>query len=433
MTEIITMSRKELDRVPVIKDLINKQIKGSDAAKLLKLTIRQIKRLKARFKKFGVKGLIHKNRGQKSHNRMPDALVAEAKSILKEHYADFWPTHAKEKLAEKHGIKMSKETVRQIMMEATLWCPKKERLKAHFHSWRERKESFGEMQQYDGSLHPWFEERLPKCVLLASIDDATGQITHARFAFDEGVKNTFMFWQEYLATHGKPLSLYLDRYSTYKINNKEQRDDPEMVTQFQRAMEKDLSITIIHAQSPQAKGRVERLFKTLQNRLPKELRLQKIQSVDEANRFLKETFLPRFNNQFAVVAKKPGNLHRPYKKEELRRLSSIFSIQTPRKVNNDFTVSLKGVWYQLSSSQSILVLKKDMVIMEEHLDDSVWIKKGRHYLNFSRLPERPVKINNIPVTALTLKKQFTWKPPMDHPWRRRFLPLPVEAGAVARY
>lgn len=427
MTDIIIMSKKELDKVAVIRDLVSRRIRSKEAAKFLKLSTRQIRRLKNRFKKFGGKGLIHQNRGQRGHNRLPDKLVAKTKRILEERYADFWPGHAQEKLSENHSIKMSKEKIRQIMIEARLWIPKKERLKSHYRSWRDRKEFFGEMQQYDGSFHDWFEGRLPKCTLLASIDDATGQITHARFVPDEGVFNTFVFWQEYLGFNGKPLNIYLDRYSTYKINIGEQKDDPDNLTQFERAIKKDLNITIIHAHSPEAKGRIERLFKTLQNRLVKELRLVKVNSIPLANRFLQEQFLPRFNQKFAVLAKNPGNLHRPVTKEELRYLGSIFSIQTPRKVNNDFTISHKGSWYQLLAEQPVLVLKKDTVIMEEHLDNTVWIRKNNKYLNFSKLPSRPTKIKNLPVTGLTLKRQFSWKPPLNHPWRKRFYPKPVEA------
>lgn len=431
MAGIIIMSKKELDRVVVIGDLANKRIKGKEASKLLNLSARQIRRLKNRFKKFGGKGLIHRSRGRKGHNRLGNELTARIKKILKERYVDFWPGHAQEKLAENHDLGISKEKVRQIMIEARLWTPKKDRLRSHFRSWRDRKEFFGEMQQYDGSFHNWFEGRLPGCVLLASIDDATGQITQARFADNEGVFNTFLFWREYLRELGKPLSIYLDRYSTYKINSGNQKDDPDNLTQFERAMKKDLSVNIIHARSPEAKGRIERLFKTLQNRLPKELRLAKINSIIEANRFLQEQFLPSFNQRFAVLAKKSGNLHRSIAQEELRSLCRIFSVQTSRKVNNDFTVSLKGLWYQLEAEQPALVLKKDAVIMEEHLDNTIRIRKGNKYLNVVRLPQRPTKIKDIPVTGLSVKKQFSWKPPLNHPWRKSFLSKPVEALANA--
>ena len=425
------MSKKELDRVQVIRDLINKRIKGGQAAKLLGLSIRQIKRLKWRYKKSGATGLIHKSRGQEGHNRLEGKIESKAKELLNENYSDFGPTHAMEKLAESHKIILCKETVRQLMIGERLWVPKQERLKAHYRSWGDRKEYFGEMEQYDGSDYDWFEGRQPRCILLAAIDDATGEVTHLRFAWDEGINNTFTFWLEYMTVHGKPLSIYLDRYSTYKINHKTIKDDPTFLTQFERAMEKDLKIKIIHARSPQAKGRIERLFNTLQNRLPKELRLAKVKSLEEANQFLIKDFLPKFNRRFAVVAKKSGNLHRPFGREDQKSISSIFSIQTPRVVNNDFTVSLKGIWYQLAMEQPVLVLKKETVIVEEHLDGSVWIRKNKRHLNYKVLPERPKKIRDVQLIGLSREKHSDWKPPADHPWRKSFLPKSVEALAQA--
>lgn len=427
MTNIITMSKKELDRAQVIRDLINKRIKGKAAAKLLELSARQIKRLKKRYKQSGAVGLIHQSRGQKSHNQLAGKIKSKATKLLKKSYSDFGPTHAMEKLAENHKIILCKETVRQLMIGERLWMPKQERLKAHYRSWRDRREYFGEMQQYDGSDHDWFEGRLPKCTLLAAIDDATGEVTHLRFAGDEGVFNTFTFWLEYMTIHGKPLNIYLDRYSTYKINHQTMRDDPTCLTQFERAMEKDLQIKIIHARSPQAKGRIERLFNTLQNRLPKELRLAKIKSLAEANQYLTKEFLPMFNRRFTVVAKKPGNLHRPFGREDQKSIGGIFSIQTSRVVNNDFTVSLKGIWYQLAMEQPVLVLKKEKVIVEEHLDGSVWLRKNKRYLNYRILPERPKKIRAIPLIGLSREKHTGWKPPANHPWRNSFLSKPVEA------
>ncbi len=399
------------------------------AAKMIGISIRQIKRIKERFRKEKAAGLIHRSRGQPGHNRLPNETMKEATDILTEHYADFKPTMASEKLAENHDIKISKETVRQIMIAARLWVPKKERLKAHFRSWRERKDQYGEMEQYDGSKHDWFESRLPMCTLLLAIDDAIGEITHAKFAADEGVVNTFLFWREYMERHGKPLNIYLDRFSTYKINTGEAKNDPGEFTQFQRAMETDLGVKIIHANSPEAKGRVERVFQTLQDRLPKELRLANINTLEDANKFLTDKFIPAFNFKFAVVAKKPGNLHRPITKPELKQLTSIMSVQTARKVNNDFTVSLHGIWYQLGHEQPTLVLKKDVVIFEEHLDATVHVRKGRHYLTFTIIPERPKKIIDLPVTGLTPKKAFDWKPPVNHPWRKSFLLKSVEVLA----
>lgn len=430
MSKTISMSKKELDRVATLAKLKDRRINNATAAKLMRVSIRHAKRLKKRFEKAGVAGLAHKSRGKAGHNRLPAGLTNKVKEILQEKYPDFKPTLATEKLDEIHSLKISRETVRQIMISTGLWLPKAERLKAHYRSWRDRQEQYGEMEQYDGSSHDWFEGRLPKCVLLLAIDDATGKITHARFAADEGVANTFRFWKEYLNKNGKPLTIYLDRYSTYKVNIGDDKDEPDKMTQFQRAIEGDLNVKIIHAQSPEAKGRVERVFNTLQDRLVKELRLAGIGGMAEANKFLVEEFLPKFNRKFAVPAKKAGDLHRPVTKTELSRLAGILSVQTPRRVNNDFTISLNGVWYQLIEQQPTLVLKKDMVIVEERLDGSVQIRKGKHYLTFVVLPQRPKRTIDLPITGLTPAKQFKWTPPADHPWRSKNWLKQVEALAA---
>src|SRR3989338_5714308 len=429
MPSTIIMSKKELEKVPVLTRLRDGRINNLTAAKLAGVGLRQIKRLKKRFAQRGVEGLIHQSRGQQSHNRLTEALKERTVNLLKKDYSDFKPTLAMEKLEENHGLKLSKETIRQLMIKGGLWIPKQDRLKAHYRSWRERKEQYGEMEQYDGSRHDWFEGRLPECTLLLAIDDATGELTHGRLASDEGVINTFLFWQDYLLKHGKPLSIYLDRYSTYKINVPHLQDDPLELTQFQRAMDKDLSIKVIHARSPEAKGRIERVFHTLQDRLVKELRLVKVKSLEEANRFLTAEYIPKFNRKFAVAARRSGNLHRQIAKEEFKALAGIMSVHTPRRINNDFTVRHKGIWYQLADQQPTLVLKKDMVMVEEHLDNSIHLKKGRDYLIFMVLPERPQKVLNLPIAGLTPKKQFTWKPPPDHPWRKGLQLKPVEVLA----
>jgi transposase len=420
------MSKKETDRISVLTKLLEKRINNATGAKMIGVSVRHIKRIKKSFQKKGPAGLMHKSRGRPGHNRLPKALVQKTRELLRESYADFKPTMACEKLEKNHQLKISKETVRQLMMKAHMWIPRRERAKAHFHSWRERKEQYGDMEQYDGSKHDWFEGRLPVCTLLAAIDDATGKLTHAKFASDEGVVNTFLFWWEYMKKHGKPLNVYLDRFSTYKVNYGDLKDDPSALTQFQRAMEKDLKVKIIHANSPQAKGRIERVFQTLQERLPKEMRLEKIYTIGDANKFLTERFIPEFNEKFAVVAKRVGDLHRTPDKCELKRLNGVLSIQTARKVNNDFTVSLNGIWYQLEKTQPTLVLKKDVVIFEEHVDGTVDVRKGEIYLHIKRLPERPRKEIDVRLVGLTKQAPSKWKPPLKHPWRKQLLLKPVK-------
>lgn len=410
-----TMTNNELTKFQIIKELIKKKINGATAAKRLNLSIRQTKRLKAAVKQSGIKGVIHKARGRVSNNRLPKEILNQALSLIKEYYSDFGPTLAQEKLKEVHKIKISYESLRQLMIENGLWRARPKKATKEYRSWRPRKEHYGEMQQFDGSYHPWFEDRAAESCLLASVDDATGDITGLEFAENEGVIPVFTFWLEYVKTQGKPLKIYLDRYSTYKQNHRYLLNDPEALTQFQRAMT-DLDIELIHAHSAPAKGRIEKLFHTLQDRLVKELRLHSINTIPEANRFLKRKFLPWFNQRFPVKALKPGNVHRKLTAKELSLLPSIFSIQSKRTVNNDFTIRFKGQWFQLSEQQPTLVLRKDLITIEERLDGSTELSLKGKYLNYTKLPQRPERIK-IPVIALVSTKS-TWQPPENHPWKK---------------
>lgn len=418
--QLITMTSKELSRYETINRIIIKHINGSEAARQLCLSARQVKRLKAKVIKDGPKGLIHGNRGRDSNRKIKPDIIENAKKYLRKKYYDFGPTFAKEKLYEIHGISLGVETVRQIMIAAKLWKPKQRKKNKEHRRWRQRKEYYGEMEQFDGSYHDWFEGRAERCCLLASIDDATGKITKAKFDSDEGVIPVHRFWQEYVTRRGKPMNIYLDRYSTYKQNQKSVFDDPNCLTQFERAME-DLSIKIIHAYSPQAKGRVERLFSTLQDRLVKELRLANISTIEQANRFL-EIFIPKFNEKFAVLAQKKKDLHRKLNKIEKVNLDSIFAVKETRVVHNDFTIGCKGVWYQLEENQPTLVCRKDRVVIEKRLDETTCISLRGKYLNFKELPIRPEKVKRVKILALAnTKTRISHKPSINHPWRRSMI------------
>ena len=372
--ELITMTQKELSRYEIIKRLIRKEINGSEAAKQIGLSVRQTKRLKTKVIKEGSNGIIHRSRNKKgnSNRRMSEKKIERIKKIIKEKYYDFGPTLTKEKLEENHQIKIGKETLRLLMIEWRLWKSKSRKNNKEYRSWRPRKEYYGEMEQFDGSYHCWFETRAKSCCLLASIDDATSQITKLKFVDWEGVRPAFIFWKEYIGTQGKPINIYLDRHSTYKQNQKSIFDDPNILTQFERAM-KNLDVKIIHAYSPQSKGRVERLFGTLQDRLVKELRLAGISNKEEANRFVEEIFIPKFNQKFGVQAQNKRNLHGPLNKLEKENLEKIFSVQNIRTVNNDFTVRYKGRWFQLLEIQPTLVLRKDKVLIEERISREIFI------------------------------------------------------------
>lgn len=415
--ELITMTKKELFRHEIISRLVDKKINGTEASIQLNLSVRQTKRLKKKFKQFGPKGIIHKSRGKPSNRKIDQLIINKAVEHLKNHYHDFHPTHAKEKLEEVHFIKLSKETVRKIMIKEELWKVKSKKEKERHRLWRPRKDYYGEMEQFDGSRHKWFEDRAPQCCLLASIDDATGKITHLKFTKGEGTYDVNSFWREYIEDIGLPLKIYLDRHVAYKKNHKNVFDDPESLTQFERAM-KDLGIEIIHAYSPQAKGRVEALFGTLQNRLIKELRLAGISIILVANKFLKEIFIPYYNNKYAIEPSREGNLHRELGDIQKQDLDKIFAIQCERVVLNDFTVRHKGKWYQLLKNQTTLVLRKDKVLIEERLNGEIFISLRNKCLNFKELPQRPQKTKER-ITALT-KEPKHWKPPATHPWKRSY-------------
>lgn len=410
----ITMKDTELTRYEVIQKLINNKINGTEAAKLLSRSVRQIKRLKVRVMNEGAQGIIHGNRGSESNRKIGAVTLETTKTLLHEKYADFGPTLATEKLGLNHGVMLSVESVRQIMITEKLWKPKVQRDNGAYHAWRPRKECFGEMEQFDGSYHRWFEDRSEECCLLASIDDATGKITKATFGENEGVQAVFTFWKEYAETQGKPLAIYLDRYSTYKVNHKSATDNHELLTQFERVA-KELDIRLISAYSPQAKGRVERLFGTLQDRLVKELRLRGISDIETANIFLMNVFIPEFNAKFAVVPMKEHDLHRRLSLTEQEQLTTIFSVRSERIVNNDFTIRFKNNWYQLLPAQSCTVLRKDVVTIDEWLDRSIHLRKKSVELNYIVTATRPEK-QRTQTTALVPRPVRI--PPASHPWRK---------------
>ena len=423
MTQLISMSIKEADRFTTITTLLAGKIDGTDASKQLKLSTRHIRRLKAKVKKHGAKGLIHKNRGRESNRKLKKEFLKKVVKQLKTKYYDFGPTFAQEKLAEDCKLKIGKETLRLIMTDLGLWKPKPIRQSKDKHFWRPRKDNYGEMQQFDGSYHVWFGEE-ESCLLL-SVDDATGKITHAEFALNEGVHSVFAFWLKYFDKNGLPLSIYLDKFSTYKINHKNAVDNAEMITQFQRAMEQ-IGVRPITAHSPEAKGRVERIFETLQDRLVKELRLAGITEINSANAFLKK-YIPKFNAKFSVMPARKENLHKKVAPQIGNKLPQIFSIQSERTIMNDYTIMFKTKFIQLTEIQPTTVYKRDTVIVEEHLDGTIKINLKGHYLNYKLLPERPKK-QNIPVLALTHQKS-SWKPPINHPWRQQ--PIFIRANQTS--
>jgi len=415
--QYLTMTPKEVNRYAIIKKLINREINGQQAANLLHLSVRQAKRLKAKVKKEGPKALIHGNRGRPSNRSLPEPEKERIVSLLHRHYSDFQPGFAAEKLEQRHKIKRDPKTIRKIMIEQGLWNPKQSRGK-EYRSWRQRKACFGEMEQFDGSYHRWFEQRGPYCCLLAAIDDATSIPTKAKFAENEGVFSVFGFWKEYLKEHGKPYSIYLDKFSTYQMNQRAAQENHDTLTQFQRAM-RELQIEPISANSCQAKGRIERLFKTFQDRLVKEMRLADVSTIEQGNLFLEKVFLPQYRLKYAVEPRSKANLHKPLSQKEKNNLDAVFSRQDTRTVRSDFTLSFNRQWHQLLQDQPATICKQDKVIVEERLDGSIHFRLRGKYLNFGLLPERPKKMETPWIIPANKKPAYV--PSADHPWRKKFI------------
>jgi hypothetical protein len=328
---------------------------------------------------------------------------------------DFGPTLAAEKLEECEKIRVSNEKLRQIMLAKGLWQRKRRRRKIY--RWRERKEYFGEMVQMDGSHHDWLEGRGSKMVLMGYADDATGRF-YGRFYDHEGLFPAMDSLERYIQHYGSPVSLYLDKHSTYKTTRQPDLDEllrgEEAQTQFERAA-KELDIEIIHANSPQAKGRIERTFGTLQDRLVKELRLVGVCTIEEANTFLDE-FMPRHNKRFAKMALKQGDLHRRLPMGI--KFRDILCIKSKRTIANDYTIRWRGRRFLIDNAS--LVMRRQKVEVREHLDDQITIKFNRRYLNFHEVFEaKPAKITKAKKGSSEVrKKKGKYIPPPDHPWKR---------------
>ena len=323
---LITMSDKEIQRLAVLQDVRDHRITQVRAAEILNLSTRQITRLLQKLNQDGVSGMAHASRGQPGHRRHDDLLKSKCLSIISEHLLGFGPTLAHEKLSSMFDLNIPVETLRRWMTANDLWIPRSKRLKRPYQP-RYNRDCFGELIQIDGSYHDWFEGRAAKCCLLVYIDDATGKLLHLRFCEAETTFDYMLSTRAYIEQYGKPLAFYSDKHSVFRVNQKSSQDS--QITQFGRILN-ELNIDIIFANSPQAKGRVERANRTLQDRLIKEMRLEGICSIAEANAWL-PCFIEHFNQKFAKCARNSKNLHRPLTESHLE-LDDIFTWQEPRKV-----------------------------------------------------------------------------------------------------
>ncbi|NTU42652.1 MAG: ISNCY family transposase [Nitrospirales bacterium] len=404
--DIVRMSQKELKRIHVIGKAIERVLTQAEAGEMLSLSERQIRRIVQRIREEGNEGIVHRGRGRESNRRLSVEVKEKVIGLYREKYQGFGPTLATEKLEELDGIVVSDETLRQWLIEAGLW--KKGRRRREHRQWRQRKERCGEMVQIDGSHHDWFEGRGPVCVLMGYIDDATGRV-HGRFYEYEGTIPAMDSFMRYIRQYGIPGSVYLDKHTTYKSPAKptieEEFNGIEPLSEFGRALT-ELGVRLIHAHSPQAKGRVERLFKTFQDRVVKEMRLKGVSTIEEANSFL-ENYLPEYNARFAVAPYQQEDLHRPL--PQGIELNRILCIRTERTVRNDDTIAHDRRLYQLEEA-----LKGKKVIVEELIDGTMRIlcrDRVIHNHPIEVRPEKPAKQQKTP-------RRRQPSPPADHPWRK---------------
>lgn len=409
--DVIAMSQKELQRLPVIESTLARRLSQMEAARCLALSTRQVRRLQGRLKAEGPPGLAHRNRGRPSHNRLPERTRQRALKLVQERYSDFGPTLACEKLAEIHRIRVSDETLRR-WMRSEGWMNGRRRLRPH-RQWRERSAAVGQMVQLDGSHHDWLEGRGPQLVLMGYIDDATGR-AWGRFYPSEDLAAAFDSFKRYIRLYGIPQSVYCDKHPMYRspkeptVEEQLQGKDPQ--SQFERALSQ-LGVRVLHANSPQAKGRIERLFKTLQDRLVKEMRLSGVRTLEEANRFLKG-FLARHNRRFARPARESGNLHRL--EYPGLRLDRILCIQEPRVVANDGTIQIQGKRLQLLPP-GLRPLAKKGVIVTISAQGRLRVFQEGQALDYRPIPPEPrPKPSRI---DLPRGGHRLSTPATDHPWR----------------
>ena len=407
----ITMSQRELQRLPVIEAVRARRITQVTAAGCLGLSERQIRRLQARLQQEGPQGMGHRGRGRPSNHRCPEGLRQRVLALIRERYADFGPTLACEKLAALHTIHLSDETIRQWMRQAGLVAGRR-RPRPH-RQWRERKACLGEMVQLDGSHHAWLEGRGPRLVLMGYIDDATNRV-FARFYDYEGTLPALESFARYAKRYGLPQSVYVDRHTTYRSPGKRTVEDElagraRPQSQFERAMS-ELGVTLIPAYSPQAKGRIERLFGTFQDRLVKELRLAGVTTREAANRFLVR-YLPSYNRRFRRVPRSPVNLHRPRPAASVLR--RVLVIRQPHALRNDNTLQHETKTYLLEERWN--GHRPTTIQAEVRLNGKLYLLDGDRVLRYREVQERPLL---PPQRRSPRGSQRRRTPAATHPWRR---------------
>ena len=373
MKDIVALSKGERDRLVVLRQVKEGKLTQRAAAEQLGLSPRWVKKLLARLRLEGDQGLAHRLRAKTSNNGHPAVLREQALALIRERYGDYGPTLASEMLAQEHAIVVNRETLRQWMSAEELWKPRRQKLNK-VHVWRPRRRHRGELVQWDTCEHDWLEGRGPKLYLIAMIDDATSELT-GRFALSDSTAENMQLLKRYVELHGRPAAVYTDKAGLFQVNrplhyNKHLEAEPPP-TQIGRALA-ELDIRRIAAHSPQAKGRIERSFGTLQDRLVKGLRRCQASSLEEANRYLEQQLEPEWKKRFGRAALEAADAHRRLRKDQC--LESILSEVEGRVVSNDYTIAWRGKRYQIGVEQAKPRMRKQAVKIEQRLDGGLWLR-----------------------------------------------------------
>jgi transposase len=415
--DLLTMSKKEVNRLEVLQRVDDKRMKQKAAAEQLGVSERQVKRLLRRYRQQGARGLLSKRRGKPSNNQLAEVTKRNVLDLLKSKYKGFGPTLACEKLVEVEGLRISKESVRQLMQAEGLWKAKKVR-KVEAHQMRERRACYGELVQVDGSPHDWFEGRAAECTLLVFIDDATGKLGQLLFVESESFFSYCRATEGYLTRHGKPGAFYSDKHGVFRVS-KPSIGSSDALTQFGRAMQ-ELDIQIICANTPQAKGRVERANQTLQDRLPKELRLRGISDWQAGNAFLPD-YMDDFNSRFAVEPRSTLDAHRPLTPQD--NLVRLFRWQETRVLSKNLTLQFNKIVYQIQTERPSYAMRNAAVTV--CLDDQgnitiLYKGKSLNYTVFHMQAKQSEVVQSKQIDQALLNQSKAHKPASNHPWKKGF-------------
>jgi len=417
----LTLRVNEVERLRVLVAVGSGALSRETAALQMGISIRQLKRLLRRLREEGPAGLRSRRRGQPSNRRLRAEDRAQVVELARTRYIDFGPTLLREKLLADTSLKLSIESVRQLLMEAGLWKAKRRR--REIHPPRARRPRFGELIQIDGSPHDWFEGRAERCTLLAFIDDATSRITAARFETAETTAGYFAVLHDHLLRYGRPISLYSDRHSIFLIQDRKGREI-DGLTQLGRALE-TLQIEGICAHSPQAKGRIEGLFQTCQDRLVKEMRLRSISSIAAANLYLPQ-FITFFNERFAVAPHASEDVHRPVLRT-MRALELILAEQTTRTLSKNLTIQHRRQLYEVNADQRQRRLAGQRIMVCDRRDGEVVLLADDEELPYSVGPRKAAavavvdeKLINRQVDAAVARSTTRPSPAPDHPWKKSY-------------